>query len=92
MQIVRYRLERATCFGVLDGAAVVECSGTPWSSLRRGRKRHPLRQVVLLSPVLPSKIVAVGLNHRDHAAALGRPVPPEPLIFLKPVSAMQHAG
>ena len=43
---------------------------------------------MLLSPVLPSKIVAVGLNHREHAAALGRAVPAEPLIFLKPVSAM----
>ena len=88
MQIVRFRLQRATCFGVLEGAAVVECTGTPWSSLRRGRRRHPLRQVVLLSPVLPSKIVAVGLNHREHAAALGRVVPDEPLIFLKPVSAL----
>jgi uncharacterized protein DUF2437 len=29
MQIVRFRLERATCFGVLDGGAVIECSGTP---------------------------------------------------------------
>ena len=88
MQIVRFQLERATCFGVLDGAVVVECSGTPWTALRRGRRRHPLRQVILLSPVLPSKIVAVGLNHREHAAALGRAVPAEPLIFLKPVSAM----
>ena len=55
---------------------------------RRGRRRHALRQVVLLSPVLPSKIVAVGLNYREHAAALGRAVPAEPLIFLKPLTAM----
>ena len=48
----------------------------------------PLRQVVLLSPVVPSKIVAVGLNHREHADALGRAVPAEPLIFLKPVTAL----
>ena len=35
----------------------------------------------VLSPVLPSKIVAVGLNYRAHAAEQGKPLPPEPLIF-----------
>lgn len=38
----------------------------------------------VLSPVLPSKIVAVGLNYRAHAAEQGKPLPPEPLIFIKP--------
>ena len=33
---------------------------------------------------LPSKIVAVGLNYKDHAAEQGKPLPAEPLIFLKP--------
>jgi 2-keto-4-pentenoate hydratase/2-oxohepta-3-ene-1,7-dioic acid hydratase in catechol pathway len=44
--------------------------------------------VVLLAPVLPSKIVAIGLNYRDHAAELGLSIPAEPVIFLKPVSAL----
>ena len=41
-----------------------------------------------LSPVTPSKIVAVGLNYRDHAREMGKALPSEPLIFLKPPSAM----
>jgi 2-keto-4-pentenoate hydratase/2-oxohepta-3-ene-1,7-dioic acid hydratase in catechol pathway len=48
----------------------------------------PSEGVRLLSPVSPSKIICVGRNYRDHAAELGNPVPPEPLLFLKPPSAV----
>ena len=34
------------------------------------------------------KIICVGLNYRRHAAEMGRPIPPEPMIFLKPDSAL----
>jgi 2-keto-4-pentenoate hydratase/2-oxohepta-3-ene-1,7-dioic acid hydratase in catechol pathway len=42
----------------------------------------------LLAPVEPSKIVAVGLNYRDHAAEQNKPLPAEPMIFLKPSTAV----
>jgi 2-keto-4-pentenoate hydratase/2-oxohepta-3-ene-1,7-dioic acid hydratase in catechol pathway len=42
----------------------------------------------LLAPLEPSKIVAIGRNYKDHAAELGNPLPVEPLIFLKPPSAV----
>ena len=42
----------------------------------------------LLAPLTPSKIVAIGRNYREHAAELNNPVPVEPLIFLKPPSAI----
>lgn len=45
-------------------------------------------QIVLLTPVVPSKIVALGLNYRDHAAELGLAIPEEPIMFLKPPSAL----
>jgi 2-keto-4-pentenoate hydratase/2-oxohepta-3-ene-1,7-dioic acid hydratase in catechol pathway len=44
--------------------------------------------VVLLPPVLPSKIVAVGVNYRNHAEELGMPLPDEPILFLKPPTAV----
>ncbi|HEX8459676.1 MAG TPA: fumarylacetoacetate hydrolase family protein [Pyrinomonadaceae bacterium] len=47
-----------------------------------------LSDVKLLAPVQPSKIVCVGRNYRDHAAELGNPMPDEPLLFLKPPSAV----
>jgi 2-keto-4-pentenoate hydratase/2-oxohepta-3-ene-1,7-dioic acid hydratase in catechol pathway len=46
----------------------------------------------LLSPVSPSKIVAVGLNYKDHAAEQNKPLPAEPMIFLKPPSAIIGPG
>jgi 2-keto-4-pentenoate hydratase/2-oxohepta-3-ene-1,7-dioic acid hydratase in catechol pathway len=55
---------------------------------RRGRRRYPLKHAVLLAPVVPSKIVAVGLNYRDHAAEMSLPLPDELRIFLKPVTAV----
>src|SRR5882672_1959220 len=52
----------------------------------------PLAGAALLAPVRPSKIVCVGRNYREHAAELGHDVPVEPLIFLKPPSALLAAG
>lgn len=42
----------------------------------------------LLPPVRPSKVVAIGLNYRDHAAEMNKPLPPEPLMFIKPSTAI----
>jgi 2-keto-4-pentenoate hydratase/2-oxohepta-3-ene-1,7-dioic acid hydratase in catechol pathway len=42
----------------------------------------------VLPPVMPSKIVAVGLNYKDHAAEVKKPLPAEPLLFLKPSTAV----
>ena len=52
------------------------------------RKRILISEVSLLSPVKPSKIVAVGMNYKDHAIERGKPLPKEPLLFLKPSSAV----
>ena len=45
-----------------------------------------------LPPVLPSKIVAIGLNYREHAAEQGKAVPGEPMMFLKPPTAVIGPG
>jgi len=47
-----------------------------------------LDDVELLAPVVPSKIVCVGRNYREHAAELGNKMPDEPLLFLKAPSAV----
>lgn len=46
----------------------------------------------VLAPVAPSKIVAVGLNYKDHAAEQNKPLPPEPLIFIKPSTSVIGPG
>jgi 2-keto-4-pentenoate hydratase/2-oxohepta-3-ene-1,7-dioic acid hydratase in catechol pathway len=52
----------------------------------------PLADLHLLPPVMPSKILCVGRNYRDHAAELGNEVPKEPLLFLKPPSSLLAPG
>jgi len=46
----------------------------------------------LLAPVSPPKIVCVGLNYRDHAAEQNKPLPPEPLLFIKPSTSVIGPG
>ncbi|HEX2771315.1 MAG TPA: fumarylacetoacetate hydrolase family protein [Micromonosporaceae bacterium] len=46
----------------------------------------------ILSPVTPSKVVAIGLNYKDHAAEMNKPLPAEPLMFLKPSTSVIGPG
>src|SRR5256714_9294769 len=51
-----------------------------------------LAEATLLAPIRSSKIVCVGRNYREHAAEFGHDAPIEPLIFLKPPSALLSPG
>jgi 2-keto-4-pentenoate hydratase/2-oxohepta-3-ene-1,7-dioic acid hydratase in catechol pathway len=61
----------------------------PWTRVSgTGFEAVPLGAAKLLAPVVPSKIVCIGRNYREHAAELGNEVPKEPLLFLKAPSAV----
>ncbi|MDV0445078.1 putative protein YisK [Methanimicrococcus sp. At1] len=54
---------------------------------------YALSSVLVLPPVNPSKIVCAGLNYKDHAKELNMELPENPLLFLKPPSAiLSHEG
>jgi 2-keto-4-pentenoate hydratase/2-oxohepta-3-ene-1,7-dioic acid hydratase in catechol pathway len=53
---------------------------------------YALADVRLLAPVLPSKVVAIGRNYLEHARETGSEPPAEPLIFLKPSTAVVGPG
>jgi 2-keto-4-pentenoate hydratase/2-oxohepta-3-ene-1,7-dioic acid hydratase in catechol pathway len=57
-----------------------------------GRGFYDVGELQTLPPVRPGKIVALALNYRAHAAEMKKPLPPEPLIFLKPPSAVIGHG
>ena len=59
-----------------------------WPARDLGPSQRQLSEFGLLCPVRPSKIVCVGRNYRAHARELGHEVPAEPLLFLKPPSAL----
>jgi len=75
-----------------DRLVVAELLGHPFGigdeAIRLTGVRYPLADVRLLAPVLPSKVVAIGRNYADHAAELGNEVPDDPIIFLKPSTAV----
>ena len=48
----------------------------------------PLADVRLLAPILASKVVCIGKNYADHIAEMGGAAPADPVIFLKPNTAI----
>lgn len=92
MKLVRFQVHGRTAFGTLSGEEVTECSGDYFGPLNNPAAVHTLSGVRLFAPCVPSKIIAVGLNYRDHARELGLPVPDTPIIFLKPNTAVIGPG
>ncbi len=92
MLIARYIRGEAEGWGVVEEGFLLEAEGDPLASLELTGDRVPVEEVVLLPPCRPSKIVAVGLNYRDHAEELGMPLPDEPVLFMKPPSSLLRPG
>jgi 2-keto-4-pentenoate hydratase/2-oxohepta-3-ene-1,7-dioic acid hydratase in catechol pathway len=92
IKIVRYRLDGEVAYGLLEEAGIRRLDAEPWLDPTPGPVVAALDQVELLAPCRPTKIVAVGLNYAGHAAEVGAELPAEPLIFLKPPSAVLGPG
>lgn len=60
----------------------------PWLVPHRTGEVFPLEGVRWLVPTTASKVVAIGQNYRKHAEEMGKAVPAEPLIFMKPMTAL----
>lgn len=85
--------EGKTYYGVLQVSRSVEVfDAPPWLGGQKTDLQLEPETYQLLSPCLPSKIVAVGKNYRAHAAEMGTPVPKEPLLFLKPPTTITGHG
>jgi 2-keto-4-pentenoate hydratase/2-oxohepta-3-ene-1,7-dioic acid hydratase in catechol pathway len=95
--IARYIAEERVCFGRLERDGFARLSAPPWLGGGELGAFDPMAAVTLLAPVVPTKIVCVGLNYAAHAAEsqtmLSRDrTPEEPLLFLKPPSAVVATG
>lgn len=82
----------APSYGILEGGQIREISGAPWTAWSPRTHSWHTEEVRLLAPADPGKIVCVGRNYAAHAAELGNELPKEPLIFLKPPSAIIGPG
>ncbi len=94
MKILRFESDGRISYGLLDAGSgkIREIAGPPFDTVQVTGRGFPLDDVRVLAPVTPSKIVAVGLNYRDHAREMGKAIPEEPLLFLKAPSALNRPG
>ncbi len=74
-------------YGLADEGSVTLISDEPFAAWEP-EGVVPLPQAQLLPPVIPTKIVCVGVNYREHALEMGHALPDEPIIFLKPPTAV----
>ncbi len=74
--------------GYLEEGKVFEIAGYTLGEYRPSGSEYEVSDVKFLAPCSPTKIVAVGLNYRDHAEELKKKVPDEPLLFLKPPTSI----
>ena len=82
------RLENLIALG-LDGVESVERLLKKTGQADVARASYSSSEVTLLAPIpFPPKIICLGLNYRDHAAETNKPVPDEPVIFMKPRTAI----
>jgi len=92
MRLYRVRNADGAAWAREDGEGLRLLEGDPYSGTTDGPRTLAFTEAELLAPATPSKIVAIGLNYRDHAAERNKPLPKEPLIFLKPPSAIVGPG
>jgi len=92
MRISRFENKNGAvfCGQDTDGQEVELLEGDLFTGLTpSGRWLMPERR---LAPLEPVNIFCIGLNYREHAAETGAELPKNPVIFMKPTSALNHPG
>jgi 2-keto-4-pentenoate hydratase/2-oxohepta-3-ene-1,7-dioic acid hydratase in catechol pathway len=94
MRLVRFRHgDRIATGAIQPGSDTIQViAGTFFEDPLPTGDEVAIDDVMLLAPVLPSKLVCVGKNYAAHAAEFGMDVPEEPLLFLKPSTAVIGPG
>jgi len=107
MRIARFSHAGDVSYGLVLGAGgqpdhgddqliLAQLAGHPFGGSAQDIKltglRVPLSEARLLAPILPSKVICIGKNYADHVAEMGGDPPPEPVIFLKPSTAVCGPG
>lgn len=93
MQITKYvrvSYQDKMLWGRLEEDEVIVFDRAPWDHPEQTGQRIPFKECKLLAPVVPSKVVLVGLNYHEHIkeSQSAGTVPEEPVIFLKPPTAI----
>jgi 2-keto-4-pentenoate hydratase/2-oxohepta-3-ene-1,7-dioic acid hydratase in catechol pathway len=93
MKIVRMRLRHdEIAYGAVEPEGIRVHRGTPFVAWEPSETVVPFSEAHLLAPVFPTKVIGVGKNYADHAAEMGGQVADEPVLFIKPATAVVGPG
>lgn len=90
MKLVRFLRDGKEGYGIREDDRIQPVDGL--FSRNKTGKRFKAEDATLLAPCMPQKIICCGLNYRDHAAEMKLPIPREPIIFMKPPTAVLAPG
>jgi 2-keto-4-pentenoate hydratase/2-oxohepta-3-ene-1,7-dioic acid hydratase in catechol pathway len=91
VKIVRFKYKKKEYWGILNKDSKINVlKSEPYQKIIRSSHTLSLNKVKLLAPATPSKIILVGLNYKKHASELNMEIPREPIIFLKPTTALAN--
>ncbi|MFZ5634127.1 MAG: fumarylacetoacetate hydrolase family protein [Bacillota bacterium] len=91
LKIGRFSRGNETFYGLVEEDRVIRVED-PFLAPETAGDTYSLDELKVLAPCVPGKAVCVGLNYRDHARELGLELPEEPVLFLKPASALVGPG
>ena len=89
-KFARYEAHGEIAYGVVEGDVVKQLTTSPLEDYEVTDHTHSLSEVRLLAPVVPGKIVAIGLNYKSHLGDREPPSVPEP--FLKSATSLAGPG
>ena len=92
MKILRAAKDGQTFYAVLEGERARRISGLPFGQISYTGQEYERSSLKLLAPCEPSKVVAVGLNYAKHAGEMNEALPEDPVIFIKPPTAVIGSG
>lgn len=99
VRIARFTVADQIAYGVVQGDAddfaslsVNAINGHPFAPFEQTSARFAMKDVRLLPPVLPNKLIGIGKNYAAHAREMGEEPPTTPVMFLKPSTAVIGPG
>lgn len=89
MKFLRFNnIEEKPVFGKYLDGSVFEIQGNIFGEYSVTDTKYDYADITPLAPCLPTKIIAVGLNYEDHAREMNRTPPEDPMLFMKPSTAV----
>lgn len=92
MRFVRFLRGGKASYGLWEEEGIRRVKGDPMGPWEPTEEVFPQGDARLLAPCTPSKVVALGLNYRDHAEETRMAIPEEPLLFIKPSTSVIGPG